>query len=237
MDNGSRDGRCKLSLCSQRGNSPFHLEAASMLYWLFLSCTIAGGTILICQFILTMLGFAHLGGDHDFGGDLHHDGPAIDHIDVDHGDGAPTHEQHFDANWLFAMLSLRTVTAGAAFFGLGGLGAASLEWPVFLQLLVATACGFAALCGVYYLLKSMMMLNTDNTVRINRAIGQRGVVYLTVPAQSAGQGKVQVTLANRQMEYPAITKWANALKSGEPITVVSVLNNSTLEVAPLVGEK
>ncbi len=208
-----------------------------MLSWIFLFCAIAGGTILVCQFLLTVLGFAHFGGDHDFGGDLHHDGAASDHIDVDHGDGQPSHESHFDGNWLFAMLSLRTVTAGAAFFGLGGLGAASLQLPALVQLGFASVCGFTALSGVYYLLRSMMKLNTDNTVRITRAIGQRGVVYLTIPAQSSGEGKVQVTLASRQMEYPAITKWANPLKTGELITVVSVVNNSILEVTPLAGEK
>lgn len=208
-----------------------------MLQYLFLACAVAGGTILVCQFLLTMLGFAHIGGDHDLAGDLHHDGAATDHIDVDHGDGEEVHEQHFDGNWLFAMLSLRTITAGAAFFGLGGLGAASLHWPAILQIGFASACGFAALSGVYYLLRNMMKLNTDNTVRINRAIGQRGTVYLTVPALAAGEGKVQVTLANRQMEYPAITKWGNSLKSGELITVVSVVNNSILEVAPHSGEK
>ena len=208
-----------------------------MLNWIFLFCAIAGGTILVCQFLLTLVGFSHLGGDHDFGGDLHHDGAAIDHLDVDHGDGEQVHESHFDGNWRFAMLSLRTVTAGAAFFGLGGLGAASLQMPALVQIGFATICGFTALSGVYYLLRSMMRLNTDNTVRISRAIGQRGVVYLTIPGQASGEGKVQVTLASRQMEYPAITKWSNPLKTGDLITVVSVINNSILEVAPLAGEK
>jgi hypothetical protein len=208
-----------------------------MLYWLFLISAIGGGTILVCQFILTIFGFAHLGGDHDLGGDLDHGDAAIDHLDVDHGDGSATHEQHFDGNWLFAMFSLRTMTAGAAFFGLGGLGAASMGYGGLLQVLVAALCGFAALSGVYYLLRSLISLNTDNTVRIARAVGKQGTVYLTIPAQSAGQGKVQVTLQNRLMEYPAITNWGNSLRSGEPVTIVSVHNNSTLEVAPLVGEK
>lgn len=214
-----------------------------MLYWLFLTTAVAGGTILVCQFLLTLLGFASLGGDEDMADVADaadaagHDGVALDTLDVDHGDGVVTHESHTDGNWLFAMLSLRTVTAGAAFFGLGGLGAAGLGYPPLIQVAVALVCGFAALYGVFYLLRAMMRLNADNTVRIQRAIGQRGTVYVTIPAQSSGQGKVQVTVQSRLMEYPAVTRWEAPLKSGEAITVVSLHNHSTLEVAPLVGEK
>lgn len=209
----------------------------NVLQWLFLACAVAGGTILVCQFALTLLGFAHLGGDHDFGDTAHHDVDGVDHIEAGHhGDGSH-HDHHSGAGWLFAMFSLRTITAGAAFFGLGGLGAESMGQSPFFQVITAVALGVVAFTGVYYIVRAMLKLNTDNTVCITRAIGQRGVVYLTIPAQSSGEGKVQVTLASRQMEYPAITNWANPLKTGDLITVVSVVNNSTLEVAPFAGEK
>lgn len=200
-----------------------------MLYWLFLTTSVAGGTILVCQFLLTLMGAASLGGDADLGADLGADGAGVDLLDG--------HEVHADANWLFAMFSFRTVTAGAAFFGLGGLGAASLGYPPIVQLVAAILCGFAAIYGVFYLLNALMKLNADNTVRIHRAIGQRGTVYVTIPAQSKGQGKVQVAVQSRLMEYPAVTRWEVPLRTGEPVTVVALHNHSTLEVAPMVGEK
>lgn len=204
-----------------------------MLQWLFLACAVAGGTILVCQFALTLLGFAHLDGDHEMGDAIDHADGDIEHVEADHhGDGSH-HDHHSGASWLFAMFSLRTITAGAAFFGLGGLGAESMGQSPFIQVITAMALGLLAFTGVYYIVRAMLKLNADNTVRIQLAVGQKATVYLTIPALNSGLGKVQVTLQDRLMEYPAFTNWANSLRTGEAVTVVSILNESTLEVAPL----
>jgi hypothetical protein len=63
---------------------------------MFLIAAIVGGTVLVCQFILTLIGIGHDGGDvgHDMGGDFHGDA----HLGGDfHGDAHAGGDIHADA--------------------------------------------------------------------------------------------------------------------------------------------
>ena len=62
----------------------------AMLDWIFLIAAVLGGTILVCQFILAVIGLGHdtfdIGHDGGFGGDFHGDA-GFDHAGGDlHGD-------------------------------------------------------------------------------------------------------------------------------------------------------
>ena len=113
-----------------------------MLSWLFLICAVVGGTVLICQFVLTLVG---LGGDH--GLDISHDMPGDFTGDVGHdvhvgGATAPivlvmTPHGHHGSSWLFAVISFRTLVAAATFFGLVGLAAQSAGQPSACNLFLA----------------------------------------------------------------------------------------------------
>ena len=81
------------------------------------------------------------------------------------------------------------------------------------------------------LMRALRGLRSDGTVRVERSVGQRGTVYLTIPGGKAGAGKVTLTLQNRTMEYQAITA-DQELPTGAKIVVVSVVGPNTVEVAP-----
>ena len=74
-----------------------------------------------------------------------------------------------------------------AFFGLAGLAAESAEATPSTTLLVAVAAGAAAMAAVYWMLRGLQELQGEGTVRIHRAVGQHGNVYLRVPGQPLGQ--------------------------------------------------
>ncbi len=185
----------------------------------YLVCAIVGGTLITCQFIMTLLG---LGGDHDVGG---HDVPAHDfHAgshDASHGN---------ESSWFFGLLTFRTLSAGVAFFGLTGLIALQAEAEPILALLLALGSGIAALFLVGWIMQTISRLNADGTTRIERSVGSRGTVYLTVPGARAGTGKVHVSLDNRTIECKAVTT-RETLATGTKIVVVAVVNPDTLEVA------
>lgn len=191
---------------------------------IFQACAIVGGTLIVCQFLLTLFG---MGGDHDadHGGDAGghdaggHDAGAHDHGHTDHG-----------SSWFFGMLTLRTVSAFAAFFGLTGMAARHAELSDLNTLLLAIGAGLAAFFIVGWLMRFMHKLNVDGTVRINQAIGCRGSVYLSVPAAKAGLGKVHVNVLNRSVEFQALTA-QQELPTGMPIVVVGVVGPDTVEVA------
>ena len=204
--------------------------------WFFLICAVVGGTVLICQFVLTLVG---LGGGHDadFSHDVPHDLSGGDiHAGDAHGGDAAGHDAHghHGSSWLFGVISFRTVVAAATFFGLAGLAAESAELPVTQQLFAGLVCGAAAMYGVHWLVRSMGRLGEDATVRVRAAIGQEATVYVPIPAGKSQAGKVQLRLQNRLVEYEAVTSGKEKLATGTKVRVVGVAGN-TLEVEPLAS--
>jgi membrane protein implicated in regulation of membrane protease activity len=201
-----------------------------MLTWFFIFCAVVGGTVLICQFVLTVLGLSgdhSLDGGHDFGG---HSADAVGA----HGAESEGHDaagQH-GSSWLFAMISFRTLVAAAAFFGLVGLAAQSAGQAVGIQLLLGLLAGLGAMYGVHSLVRSMGRLGEDGTQRVQAALGQEGTVYVPIPPAKSQAGKIQLKLQNRLVEYEAITSSADRLATGTRVRVVAVAGNR-LEVEPL----
>ncbi|MCI0365165.1 MAG: hypothetical protein L0219_14935 [Phycisphaerales bacterium] len=196
---------------------------------MFLICAIVGGTLIACQFIMTLFG---LGGDHDLGGghDVGHDFGGHDvggHHDATHGD---------QSSWFFGILTFKTLSAALAFFGFTGLAALRYEMEPLPTLLLALGAGVCALFLVASLMRLLVRMNVDGTVRIDRSIGSVGTVYLNIPAQRGGVGKVQVSVLNRTMEYKAITA-SDALTTGTKVVVVGVIGPDTVEVAPATETK
>lgn len=196
---------------------------------IFFLCAVAGGTVFVLQFVMTVIGF---GADEiDFGGDLPDDLPddVPDDIPDDISDVSDVH----GSTWLFGALSFRTVVAALLFFGLAGMGsrAAGLSLP--LQLLISIGAGAIALYSVHYLMQALYSLRSDGTVRIERAVGQRGTVYIPIPASHTGMGKIQIRTQGRIMEYAATTAAPERLKAGTTVEVLSVLSPMTLEVEPI----
>lgn len=213
-----------------------------MLDTLFLIAAVVGGTVMVCQFLLTMLGLGDDGADFadgDVAGDIGVDaGDFSGDVDVDmDGDHhTPIHTaadadvDHPGSSWLFQVLSFRTIVAAITFFGLGGAWSASSGHAPGLSLLVALAAGFAAMYAMYRLMKAIYNLQSSGNVDIRNAIGQPAKIYIPVPASGTGKGKIQVTLQGRVMEYEAITDDEQTLKTGENSVVESVVGSDIVKV-------
>jgi len=210
----------------------------------FLVCAAFGGTILVLQAIMTLIG---LGGDsfhtdvpHDVGGDVGSDfsggdagsdAPAEAHTaETDDGQHHPS--QGHGSSRLFAVLSFRGIVAAMAFFGLGGLSADAMDLPSQTVLLIAFACGAAAMYGMYCMMQWLGTLHAEGTVHLEHSVGLAATVYLRIPGAKSGAGKIQVNLQNRTMEYLAITA-GEPLATGARVVVVGVVNPETVEVRPL----
>jgi membrane protein implicated in regulation of membrane protease activity len=203
----------------------------------FLVCAVVGGTILLCQFGLTLVGF---GGEHgfDFGHDVSHDF-SWDSAHAATANGTPdlSSENHaadhsHGSSWLFAILSFRTLVAAVTFFGLIGLAAQQAGQPLQIQLLLALAAGIAAIYAVHWLIRSIGRLGLDATQRVQNALGQEATVYVPIAAARAQAGKVQLKLQNRLVEYEAVTRNSAGLPTGTRVRVVGLTGN-LLEVEPL----
>jgi hypothetical protein len=188
-------------------------------------CAVVGGTIFLCQFVMSLVGIGG-GGEAALDGDAGFD--VTHQIDVAHH-GA-------DPSMFFGILTLKTIVAALAFFGLAGLAGQAAELGQLATLGVAVAAGLAATVVVALIMRALISLQEDGTERIAHAIGQSGTVYLTVPGQKAGFGKVTVNVANRDTEYQAVT-FQDRLPTGSKVVVVDVVGPDTVEViaAPETG--
>lgn len=182
-----------------------------MLGYFFIICAIAGGTLFIGQFLLSLFGL----GEHS------HD-VCIVH---DHGD------VHADSSWLFSLFSLRALIAALTVFGLAGLAAQAGEFRPMTELVVACCAGAAALFGAGLLLHTINKMDTEGTLDLHNAIGSSGTVYLTVPAGKTGAGKVTLVVQNRSVECRAISA-EGELPTGSRVVVLRLVSPNTVEVGP-----
>jgi membrane protein implicated in regulation of membrane protease activity len=201
---------------------------------LYLLCAVVGGTALVIQLVLTVTGFGH---EHPLDGAAHAGFDLASAHDAVHGAAATPGESpemvahDHAAAWFFGMLSFRTPVAATAFFGVGGMSATQFGRPPWQALAIAAASGAAALFVVHWLMQSLFRLQSDGTTRIQQAVGVVGTVYVRIPGQRAGAGKIQINLQNRTVELQALTDH-ETLPTGARVVVLSVLGDDTVEVAP-----
>ena len=184
------------------------------MWHVYLICAVIGGTLLVCQLLLTLLG---LSGDHvDFG---------AGHDDVSVGDS--TGAAH-GVGWFLGLLTFRSLVAGMAFFGLVGITTAS--WGTAGSLAVSFGSGLVAILLVGLMMRALVSLEADGTVNIRGAVGRPGTVYLAIPGSGTGLGKVTLNLQNRTVEYQAVT-FQGDLPTGTKIVVTNIVGPDTVEVA------
>jgi len=173
----------------------------------FLTCALLGGGLLVVQLVLAALGIGH----HDVPHDLHHAGA--------------THEG-------LHLFSFRALTAGLAFFGVGGLAGLATPFGALAAIPLALVFGGAASVAVAIATRAMLKLEDDGTVHIEGAVGLSGDVYLSIPPARRGVGKIHVVLQNRLVELQAVTTHADALPTGARVLVIDVVDADTVAVVP-----
>jgi hypothetical protein len=135
-----------------------------------------------------------------------------------------SHETSWDS-----YISLKSVSAlligvgfGSAIFGENGF-----------SMVVALAAGLVIGLGTagffLVLMSGLDRLRCDGTAMLWEAIGQRGKVYLRIPAKGTAPGEIQVSFAGRLVNVPAFTRGAE-LATGTDVLVISVHGENALEV-------
>ena len=203
---------------------------------IFIFCALIGGTFLVCQFVMTLIGLGHGGFDADathFAADAlpGHVGDAL-HTDP----GQDVHgTDHHGSSWFFGIISFRTLVAAMTVFGLAGMTASSSGFPLRLQLLMAIVGGGAAMFAVHWMMRSLYQLGQSGTLRLANAIGKMATVSIPIPGNNSGPGKVRLTVQGRLEELAAVTSTGDTLTTGSQVIVVDVVSGNVLEVVPYHG--
>lgn len=100
-----------------------------------------------------------------------------------------------------------------------------------LLMLIAFAVGALLVTAVMYMFRWLSKMQQSGNINVYKsAVGCNGKVYLTIPAERKGNGKVQISINDSVREYDALTDSDTDLKTGTAIKVVEVIDASTLLV-------
>ncbi len=187
------------------------------IYW---ASTAIGGTLFVLRTIMLVAG-----GDFDDDGlDASFDSDVSGEIDAS-GD---IEGDHTETDTSFKLLSMQGLTAFFMMFGLVGLALLRANLHVLLTILGGTIAGLFTVWVIGVIFAQMKRLQSDGTISINNAVGEKGTVYLTIPAK--GSGQIQITIQGSLKILDAISKEKVRLATGTKIQVVDVADEKTLVV-------
>ncbi len=158
----------------------------------------------------------------------------MDHSDFD-GIDAPDisvdsiNDEPFSAVGGFRVLSVRSFLA---FVSIGAwaafLSAKSMDilWAVLLGILF----GSIAAVLVAWAFKALYRLESSGNLVYENSIGKLGTVYMRIPKQKSGKGKVTLVVQERLIEADAITDEDQDIMPKTQIEVIDVVDTTTLVV-------
>ncbi|MBK7876445.1 MAG: hypothetical protein IPJ77_11945 [Planctomycetes bacterium] len=182
----------------------------------YIGCAVAGGVVLLIQTVLLFTG----GGDHD-----------VPHVDAAPDIGVSDSGEPTGHDTGFGLISIRSVAAFLCFFGLTGMFGAARGWSSIATLGSATGAGIVMLVFVAWLFSLQRALYAQGNLEPKNAVGRVARVYLKIPGQNAGKGKITVSIQGRTTEYAASTKGAE-IATGAEVKIVRQITEDTFEVEP-----
>ncbi len=186
--------------------------------------TIASTLIFVIQTVMTFIG-ADLGGDIDTAG---LDGLDATDITADISDVSDA-GGHSGMN-LYTFRNLVNFMLG---FGWTSVLLHDQIPSKFALILIATLVGIGLVVLVMLLFKWLNGMQQSGNIDVwKSAVGCQGKVYLTIPAERGGEGKIQVSINDAVREYNAITD-GDEIKTGTPIKIIEVINAETMLVEEL----
>ena len=126
---------------------------------------------------------------------------------------------------------VRSIIAFFTFFGWTGVFVLNAGGSVLAAVGIASLSGFIAMFVVAYMLFLFSKLGEDGTVDLNEAIYNTGEVYLSIPANKNGTGKIHLKVKGSLRELDAVSD-GDAIPTGVPIRVVEILNENIVLVEP-----
>jgi hypothetical protein len=188
-------------------------ESLSVIMKVLWGITLAASLVFIIQTVMTFIGA-------DTGGDFDADAGGLDMEAGDMGSGMN----------LYTFRNLVNFFLGFGWTAI--LLQDSISSPTLL-IIISVIVGVALVAIVMYLFKWLSGMQQSGNINVYKsAVGCTGTVYLTIPGERSGEGKVQITINNSVREYAALTD-SDTLKTGTPIKVVEVINPGTMLVEEL----
>jgi len=114
-------------------------------------------------------------------------------------------------------------------FGWGGITLYSTISNIFLLVTCALIVGIIFVALFFYILQKIKLLEEDNTFIIYDLINTSGEVYMRIPENMQGIGKIMIASGGSTRELEAVTLGPE-LPTGAKIIVTAIHNESTVIV-------
>lgn len=174
--------------------------------------SLASSLIFVIQTILTFVG---AGTDINTDFDMDSGGADIDMSDGHSGMG---------------LLTFRNFINFLIGFGWSAILLHSEVTSTSVLIIISTLVGIALVAIVVFLFKWVSSMQQSGNIDVfTSAVNCVGKVYLKIPANRQGEGKVQISINNAVREYNAVTD-GDQLPTGKDIRVVEVISDNTLLV-------
>lgn len=92
-----------------------------------------------------------------------------------------------------------------------------------LLIAISVAIGIGFILLFFIIIKQIQKLAEDNTFQIESTLKKSATVYLRIPAERSGNGKIQISINGSFHELDAITDH-ETIPSGSNVLVVSIVN-------------
>jgi len=129
----------------------------------------------------------------------------------------------------FSALSVRSIIAFFTFFGWTGVISMRNHLSVWIAVLLSSVAGLTAMFIIAYLVFKISQLEKSGCLNLYNALDQPGEVYLSIPAEGRGVGKIHLKVDGKIRELDAITE-GESLKTGTPVKVVEIMDGKVLKV-------
>ncbi|GAA0875915.1 hypothetical protein GCM10009118_23240 [Wandonia haliotis] len=137
-----------------------------------------------------------------------------------------------DSDGPFQLFSLRNLINFLLGFGWGGISFWNSIENKTILILVAAVIGLVFLFLFFFIIRQIQKLQEDNSFHISKTLHKTGTVYLRIPENKTGVGKVQVSVNGSVHELNAVTSGVT-LESGSVIRVLEVVDDNLLLVEKL----
>lgn len=167
-------------------------------------------TLFILQTVFSII----MGGDTD---DADAFGDTDDYVSADQGIG-------------YQFLTIKNLIAFFTLFGWTGITAFNSGLGKGVSVLLGCIAGALMVIIMAVLMRYIGKLKESGTLQIRNALNQIGTVYLLIPGQRKGTGKVHIKIQGSLREMDALTDDPRSIATGSIVKVNGLIDDSVLLV-------
>lgn len=177
------------------------------IYWII---AIPASIVFVVQTILTFIG-----------------------SDAADGIGADFSGHLEDVHAPFQLFSLRNLVNFLLGFSWTGISCYKVIESQSILMAVSVAVGLVFISVFFVVLNQVQKLSEDNSFKLEDTIHKTANVYLAIPANKNGTGKVMISVKGSVRELEAITEVDQKIETGSVVTVERVEGQSLVVVKPV----